>query len=410
MKYMWTNLMELINTQNMEIMTEYSDKYTKSLNCQITYSHQSLIKYLSGIDGMKNIVRRIESAKSKDELDILVCDREVWPVNKSEWMDNFKSSTLFSNTFSEFKLPVLELMVEKARGYDITAPQLILLFHNYICQSTNKLSKYQSMRRKNVNTYPFAVEFDIICNSLFIDSPPEEEMEDEEEQDDEEFGDLISLKNNEFIFGSAIEDTIIYLIEKYEKSNKIHLISNYNTTHYDIVNTVGVIPHNKILIRLLHTDNKTHWILGVISMSNNTIYILDPMRRLCKNRKREFKLLHKFAVTYQLFHDMNFNAATENKWNFIIIADSIQQPNMYDCGLYCAYYALCIIKERNVACRKPDKYDRGWMLNILKDVDVRPLIQEITDADMNSNDPIVVHLNGNDFNPQSIDYKCNVTI
>jgi len=202
----------------------------------------------------------------------------------------------------------------------------------------------------------------------------ENHTENEETENDseiEEQKDIISLKSKiSTLYLTIIEDAIVGSIKNFN----YHLSSWYLNDVNNIIQSVAVIPSNKIILKVLHTNAQSHWVLGVIKGQN--IYILDSLGKKLTNqieiRRKEFNLLYKFAYLYIVAN----GGVPANDWNFYFSSDCPQQQNAVDCGLYVIYYAISIINSIPFQHPPSSRGGRDHVVSIIEGK-TRPILQNL---------------------------------
>jgi Ulp1 protease family, C-terminal catalytic domain len=199
---------------------------------------------------------------------------------------------------------------------------------------------------------------------------------DSESDQSSNFGDETGLDNEEPLYITIIEDAIVSMIKRNKLSQKLHLISLYNQDVENICKTICCMETGKDLLCVLHTGNGTHWILGIISVSRESIIIFDSLKSNCA-RNTEFTILWKYAYVYALKHGKDMN----DNWQFIYANDCPQQKNSNDCGLFVIYFAKALIENNLKTFETPlsSLGGRKWIKTILREHD-RPIMQDIMEC------------------------------
>jgi hypothetical protein len=276
--------------------------------------------------------------------------------------------------------------------YDVTVDKLVLLLYYIFANASNEIASSTSDRRtkSSLAKLPYittSIPYDQVCEEAFAQKQCDNNQQTNEQLSDppsnsEPFHDLQTLQNTQYLAITVIEDCIVTIIEKANKSSNIQLMSaDYVMSTKNIVDTASRIPLHKKVLRLIHTNNFTHWVLGLIDISTQTIYILDSMRNVppSSQRQRDFLLLDKYATAYIYMCSSQETPIFE--WKYIYVLNCPQQTNGYDCGLYCVYYAYCIIKDISLLPYLPTHISRTWMHETLTQITNRPLEQNTIDGD-----------------------------
>jgi len=173
---------------------------------------------------------------------------------------------------------------------------------------------------------------------------------------------------------SIIEDSIVALINSSNKSDRFHLVSLFRNDFSSLVETISTIPSGKILLRVLHTNNGTHWVLGIVHAGKKRIIILDSNRDTIINRLECFKLMYTIGYIYSMT-TLSSKGEHVEEWDFLYSSDCPQQTNGADCGLFVVYYVKSILSKSKLEEPLSSRIGRDFIANIIQSIPVRPLFQ-----------------------------------
>jgi hypothetical protein len=118
----------------------------------------------------------------------------------------------------------------------------------------------------------------------------------------------------------------------------------------------------EVILSLINTDMRGHgghWILGVINVPKQLIFIFDSSLVLSPTfyQKFFFCQLHIMHVASQLKNrQLDFD-----KWKLIVSLDSVQQQNAYDCGPLVVANAFAITKNVQLDLLPNGGFLRSWI-------------------------------------------------
>lgn len=183
----------------------------------------------------------------------------------------------------------------------------------------------------------------------------------------------------EWISSFIIDDVINNLVISYEKEKSILYIPSgiyaYFYTMHDSINILQTFINSDTLNKdfILITINTQplkgeHWILGIIHLKLKMIIILDSIISL--NQKKEH-FICLIQITYLYHNVLNYFNKTSFKfnlddWQCVYASDSIQQGNMYDCGLYVCLHAFFYISD-SYFFNTPSNDGREWLFYNFKE-------------------------------------------
>lgn len=181
-----------------------------------------------------------------------------------------------------------------------------------------------------------------------------------------------TLLPGEWISSFIIDDVISYLIINYGKEKCILYIPSgiyeYFYAMQDNTNILqkfldtDILKMDLILITINTHLRGEHWILGIIHLKLKMIIILDSLLSL-DERKEHFLCL--LQITYLCYNASNYCNETSLKfylseWQCVYANDSIQQSNMFDCGLYVCLHAFCYVTD-TYFFNTPSNDGREWL-------------------------------------------------
>jgi hypothetical protein len=180
---------------------------------------------------------------------------------------------------------------------------------------------------------------------------------------------------------SIIEDSIIGLINEHKKADRFHLISLFRDDFASTVATISTVPSGKILLRILHTGNGTHWVLGIVHVGKKRAIILDSKRDPDGQRLECFRLLYTIGCIYSMT-TLSSKGENVGEWDFHYSSDCPQQLNDTDCGVF---YVKSILSKSKLEPPPSPRHGRDFIANLIQSIPVRPLIQ----AQLEPNDRLV---------------------
>ena len=162
-----------------------------------------------------------------------------------------------------------------------------------------------------------------------------------------------SLAPREWISNFIIDDMIQSLINQYELNGiVVYVPSNYfkyaqtGNSYKEIATYLHKQKANgaELILCLCCTGqgiSAEHWILGVISKKNETIFVLDSWDSN-SNRREIFKCLNIYITLMTFTEGLSVDL---EDWENVYSDDCPLQRNSYDCGLFAVLFAHAIFQK-----------------------------------------------------------------
>jgi hypothetical protein len=185
----------------------------------------------------------------------------------------------------------------------------------------------------------------------------------------------LKVGKRNWLTSSAVEDGIRCIFEQLGSNSAIGwspqgLVEKIGRGELDVAVNLAAKQHlldRDIILQPLNTEHVgpgKHWVLGVISMNDRIIFLLDSW---LKNRKNVAASARAFQTLFTIVSVIVAGGGVRTyakDWTFLIADDMPCQKNGYDCAVYVLMAADAVVNKRQLTSI-PKTRGRAWVRRLL---------------------------------------------
>ncbi len=343
--------------------------YDPELHSTFLNQYMSICPLWCGIDSTENDTERISNACIESHFGYLKAVAEVknWKPSRflrliCEIMDARSKEYAIMNNAIPKKLPQEEwdkrkkskfTYFKKNRLMALESKQKMTLYDNGLVQNILyylKLGKFY--KQKN---YPIIFNEKLLKTTLGL-------------------GDIYRLSYDKKMFykdkwlnENVMDMSLSFFCQNDEKAVTVYSAVATEIFHYkfELTTLENVAKLDQVQIIMFAVNIGYHWCLLVADIPNKQILWLDPNKSMTANQKKAATLLPEFLKLVRLHNDKNTSSLiSDEDWSSSTL-DVPTQKDDYNCGVFCIYYAECILNSREILKSfNADNY-RKYLLSLL---------------------------------------------